>query len=125
MIKVLPIVILSVIIMGFIYVPAYGHTHPVRYDPKPNQVFNSVQSVPNKLSIKFTELPEVKASSIKVVDQNHLRVDKNDLSLDSQKKLSTSLDKSKMHAGVYTVNWLALDKDDGHITKGSYAFSIK
>jgi hypothetical protein len=26
--------------------------------------------------------------------------------------------------GIYTVTWLALSKDDGHITKGSYVFTI-
>jgi hypothetical protein len=34
------------------------------------------------------------------------------------------MDTSKLKPGVYTVTWLALSKDDGHITKGSYVFSI-
>ena len=34
------------------------------------------------------------------------------------------MDTSKLKQGVYTVTWLALSKDDGHITKGSYVFSI-
>ncbi len=59
MIKILPLFVLSVIVTGLIYVPAYGHANPLTYDPKPNQVFNSVQSIPDKLSITFTELPEI------------------------------------------------------------------
>ncbi len=59
------------------------------------------------------------------MNQNNVRVDKNDLSiLEPQKKLSISLDKSKIHAGAYTVNWLVLSKSDGHITKGAYVFSL-
>ncbi len=44
--------------------------------------------------------------------------------LDSDKSLTVSLDKSKIVPGVYIVNWLVLSKADGHITKGSYVFSV-
>lgn len=29
-----------------------------------------------------------------------------------------------MKQGIYTVSWLALSRDDGHITKGSYVFTV-
>ena len=34
------------------------------------------------------------------------------------------IDTSNLSSGVYTVSWLALSRDDGHISKGSYVFSI-
>jgi hypothetical protein len=35
------------------------------------------------------------------------------------------LDKSKVVPGTYTTDWLVLSKQDGHITKGSYIFSVE
>jgi methionine-rich copper-binding protein CopC len=119
-------IILSFVVgMGFLCVPVYGHASPTTYNPQTNQIFHSIQSIPDKLTIVFSETPEIKASSIKVTDEKNIRVDKNDLSsIDSGKTLSISLDKSKIHLGTYTVNWLVLSKDDGHITKGAYVFSL-
>src|SRR5215210_6494054 len=97
MIRVLPLIILPLVGIGsFLFMPntVYGHASPVIYDPKPNQIFNSAQSVPDKLTIVFSETPEIKASNIKIVDQNNARVDKNDISISTpEKKLSISLDK--------------------------------
>lgn len=123
--KIAQLIVLSIISCGFLYVPVYGHANPLTYDPKPNQIYNSVKSIPDKLSIVYTEIPEIKASSIKVVDQNNTRVDKNDLSIsEPEKKLSISLDRFKIHPGVYHVNWLVLSKGNGHITKGAYIFTL-
>ena len=109
------------------YNPVYGHASPVTYKPSPNEIFDitSRQLLPDRIVIDFTESPEIRASSIKVVDSNNERIDNNDLKVsDSPKSLSVSLDKSKMTSGAYTVNWAVLSKDDGHITKGSYVFTV-
>lgn len=103
--------------------PAYGHASPITYIPNTNEIINSVQSVPDKVAIAFTETPEPRASSIKVVNSNNERIDKNDLQV-SGKTLSISLDKSKVLPGVYTISWSVLSKADGHITRGSYTFSV-
>ena len=34
------------------------------------------------------------------------------------------MDSTKLSRGTYTISWLVLSKDDGHITKGSYVFTI-
>lgn len=107
------------------FLQVYGHASPITYQPEPNQVIDSVQSVPDKITISFTETPEPRASSIKVVNSNNERIDNNDLQLlDSEKSLSVSLDKSKMVPGIYTTDWIVLSREDGHITKGSYVFSV-
>lgn len=117
--------ILYVAGMSISYIPVYGHANPTTYNPTPNQVIKS-KTLPDKVSITFTESPEIRASSIKVIDQNNERVDKNDLKNgDSDKTLIVSLDSSKLVPGIYTVNWACLSKDDGHITKGSYVFTIE
>ncbi len=107
------------------FVSVYGHASPITFNPKPNQIINSNQLLPNDVTITFTESPEPRASSLKVMGPNNERVDNNDLKvLESSKSLSISLDKPKVIPGIYTVNWLVLSKADGHITKGSYVFSL-
>ncbi len=118
--------LLYVIGTGLSFFPVYGHATPVTYNPSPNQVFDSPQSLPDTVTITFTERPELKASSIKVLNSNNERIDSNDLKIsDSDKTLSVSADKTKITPGVYTVNWAVLSKDDGHITKGSYVFTVE
>jgi hypothetical protein len=34
------------------------------------------------------------------------------------------LDKNKVHDGVYSISWLTLSKDDGHISKGTYVVGV-
>jgi methionine-rich copper-binding protein CopC len=110
---------------GLSFLPVYGHASPATYSPTPNQVIDSTQSLPDKITITFTERPELRASNIEVINSNNERIDNNDLNLgDSDKALSASIDKSKLVSGIYTVNWLVLSKDDGHITRGSYVFSV-
>ena len=113
--------------MSMFLLPVYGHASPTVFNPKPNQVFDANgQAVPDKITITFTERPELKASNIKVTDSKNTRVDNNDLKTlsNDERTLSVSLDKSKTIPGIYTVNWIVLSKDDGHITRGSYVFSI-
>ena len=106
--------------------PVFGHASPVTYLPEPNEIIDSPKSVPDQVTIAFTENPEPRASSIKIMNSNNERIDNNDLrASDSNKSLSVTLDSSKAIPGVYTVNWLVLSKDDGHITKGSYVFSVE
>lgn len=123
------VIIVYVTSMSMSYTPVYGHASPVTYEPAPNEIFDnslsSQQHLPDKIVIDFTESPEIRASSIKVVNSNNERIDNNDLSVSaSPKSLSVSVDKSKIIPGVYTVSWAVLSKDDGHITKGSYVFTV-
>ncbi|MGI0045006.1 MAG: copper resistance CopC family protein, partial [Nitrososphaeraceae archaeon] len=64
--------------------------------------------------------------AIFVTDSSNERVDKNDyvVSPSNPRESSISLDASKLKPGVYTVSWLVLSKDDGHISRGSYVFTI-
>ena len=51
--------------LSFLHV--YGHTSPITYEPSPNQIIDSIKSVPDKMTISFTEGLELRASSIKVI----------------------------------------------------------
>lgn len=123
-----PVVVFAILFImgnGLSSLQVYGHASPITYIPKPNEIIDSVQSTPDKLTILFTESPEPRASSLTVVNSNNERIDNNDLQVsDSDKSLSVSLDKSKVVPGIYTTNWLVLSKEDGHITRGSYVFTV-
>ncbi|MDQ4072731.1 MAG: copper resistance protein CopC [Thermoproteota archaeon] len=110
---------------SLLILPVYGHASPVTLNPQSNQVFTSIQLLPDNVTITFTESPEPRASSLKVVDSSGQRIDKNDMKAsDPDKSLSISLDKSKMSQGAYTVDWMVLSKADGHFTRGTYVFTL-
>jgi methionine-rich copper-binding protein CopC len=109
---------------------AYGHANPVSYSPHANAVINMQQqgrSLPDKVAILFSERPEPKVSYIHVTNSENKRVDNNDLKITGQndREATVTLDKSKLSDGVYSVSWLVLSRDDGHITKGTYVFNIQ
>jgi methionine-rich copper-binding protein CopC len=108
---------------------AYGHATPVSYSPPANAVISmqQQQSLPDKVAILFSERPEPKVSYIHVTDSENKRVDNNDFKITGQndREATVTLDKSKLSDGVYSVSWLVLSRDDGHITKGSYVFNIQ
>jgi methionine-rich copper-binding protein CopC/nitrogen fixation protein FixH len=109
---------------------AYGHATPVSYSPPANAVISMQQqgkSLPDKIVILFSERPEPKVSYIHVTDSENKRVDNNDFKITGQnnREATVTLDKSKLSDGVYSVSWLVLSRDDGHITKGSYVFNIQ
>ena len=113
------------IVNGILFLPIYGHSNPLSYEPRPNQLIDPIQKLPDKVDITFTERPELKASSIRVMNLNNERIDNHDLKISgSDKSISVSLDKSKLVSGDYTIKWLVFSKDDGFITKGLYIFSI-
>ncbi len=107
---------------------AYGHANPVSYSPAANSIIQQVneQSLPSKVTILFSERPEPKVSYIHVTNSKNVRVDNNDYTISelNNREAIVTLDTSKLSSGVYTVSWLALSRDDGHISKGSYVFSI-
>jgi methionine-rich copper-binding protein CopC len=107
---------------------AYGHANPVSYSPAANSIIQQVneQSLPSKVTILFSERPEPKVSYIHVTNSKNARVDNNDYAISelNNREAIVTLNTSNLSSGVYTVSWLALSRDDGHISKGSYVFSI-
>ena len=104
----------------------FGHANPVSYNPSSNSVFQSNQSLPNNVTILYSERPDEKISYIHVLNSQNERIDNNDFKIvgENERGASVTLDSTKLATGSYTISWLVLSKDDGHITKGSYVFSI-
>ena len=126
----LVVIIIVATTVTFYSSPAYGHANPVSYSPSANAVIISQQqeneSLPDKVVILFSERPEPKVSYIHVTNSKNERVD-NDFKITGKndREATVTLDTSKLSNGVYTVSWLVLSRDDGHITKGSYVFNIQ
>jgi methionine-rich copper-binding protein CopC len=104
----------------------YAHANPISYSPTSNSVVGENGTLPEKIVITYSERPEPKASYIRVTNSANERVDNNDykISETNTRESSVSIDTSKLQPGIHTVTWLALSKDDGHITKGSYVFTV-
>jgi methionine-rich copper-binding protein CopC len=115
--------------VSFYSIPTYGHANPVSYSPSANAVIDSQQQelLPNKVVILFSERPEPKVSYIHVTNSKNERVDNNDFKITGKndREATVTVDKNKLSNGVYSVSWLVLSRDDGHITKGTYVFSIQ
>ena len=107
-------------------IPVLGHANPVLYDPSSNSIFQLDQLLPSNITILFSERPEPKVSYIHVLNSNNERIDNNDFKIigEDERGASVTLDSTKLSSGTYTISWLVLSKDDGHITKGSYVFTI-
>ena len=130
MVVVVSFFIVFVTIISLYSGTAYGHATPVSYSPPANAVISMQQqgkSLPDKVVILFSERPEPKVSYIHVTDSENKRVDNNDFKITGQndREATVTLDKSNLSDGVYSVSWLVLSRDDGHITKGTYVFNIQ
>lgn len=125
-ILLIPFAIMMLLIGNLIPHNVYSHANPTSYTPQSNSVVGENGTLPEKVVIAYTERPEPKASYIRVTNSDNERVDKNDYEVSSNnpRESSISMDTSKLEPGIYTVSWLALSMDDGHITKGSYVFTV-
>jgi methionine-rich copper-binding protein CopC len=126
-IGIIVVTIFIIVVYNLPTLQVYGHASPISYVPQPNEEIDlGNETLVNAVTIAFTETPEPRASSLKVVNTDNERVDSDDLTLsDADKSISVSLDKSKVTPGIYTVDWLVLSTEDGHITKGTYVFTVK
>ena len=104
----------------------YGHAVPDGYSLQPNSLIDKLQAFPGNISILFSERPDPKVSHIHVVDSKGQRIDNDDFRITGQdgREGSISLDKNLIGEGVYSISWLTLSLDDGHVTKGTYVVGI-
>ncbi len=125
------ILIIGILFFSFIgllssSISVLGHANPVLYIPPSNSIFQLDQLLPTNVTILYSERPEPKVSYIHVLNSNNERIDNNDFKIigEDERGASVTLDSTKLSSGTYTISWLVLSKDDGHITKGSYVFTI-
>lgn len=76
---------------------------------------------PKMLTLNFNEAAQV--AVLKLLNGGNeipIAIDKN-----AKASRSFSYPLPALAAGIYTVRWTAVAADDGHVTKGSFTFSIR
>lgn len=98
-----------------------AHALPVRSDPAANAV---LRVPPSQVRIWFTDALVSTTSRILVENAQNQEVDRRDsiVSRTDPREITVSL--PRLPAGTYTVLWVAQSTDDGHVTTGSFVFSI-
>jgi copper transport protein len=89
--------------------------------PGPNSV---VKAEPATVRLTFTEAPDPKLSSVRVLDAKGATVASGPLEAVAGNADQLSIAMKPLPDGVYTVAWRTVSSVDGHIAAGSYAFSI-
>lgn len=119
-------VLTIIFLFGIPISKAFAHANPVSYSPSPNTIFKDEKLFPSSIKILFSERPDPKISYIIVFDSKNQRIDNNDFLITGQydREATVKISKNKLTNGVYTVSWLTMSLDDGHIAKGSYIFGI-
>ncbi|MBM2812654.1 MAG: Cytochrome c protein [Chloroflexi bacterium] len=101
--------------------PAHAHAELSRSDPAPDSI---IERAPARLSLWFSEQPELRFSEAHVVDRNRRAVDRGDLRVEPNDKLGLSVGLPELAPGTYTVTWRVLSAVDGHVTPGAFAFTV-
>jgi copper transport protein len=101
--------------------PASAHALLVRSIPEANA---NLPTAPAQVEIYFSESVEASFSSISVLDSSGSPVDNGDVRLDPADATHLTVSLRSLPTGVYTVTWRALSLSDGHVTTGSFPFSV-
>ncbi len=113
--------ITATIIFSILALPAiaFAHATPLEMHPRSG---SQLQESPTEISIRFSERLESASSRIKVTDESGARVEEGVAHVsDDGYTLSAPL---RAPDGIYAVTWSVVSQDDGHFTRGSYAFSV-
>ena len=118
--KLITFVFTALIILGCAQ-SASAHATPVSYEPDATSV---VQKVPESVRIVFSERVEEKASDIIVYGPDGSVVSVGEAKLDPTDAHAYSISIKDGGKGTYTISWEVVSSDDGHFTKGAFAFSV-
>lgn len=98
----------------------HAHASPVQSVPASSAI---LQQAPESVEIRFSERLEEGASRVVVTNANGEEVSLPALVVHSDPYVL----RAQLHTiseGVYTVRWSVVSKDDGHFTRGSFAFAV-
>ena len=98
-----------------------AHANYVESDPPAN---STIETAPERVTIRFTEPLEPTLSSIRVLNSQGDRVDDDDPIVSSIEPHTMSVAIQPIPNGSYTVIWKNVSTVDGHSARGSFAFSV-
>jgi copper transport protein len=102
-------------------VPAGAHGLLEASDPADG---SSVQVAPRQVVLTFTERPEPRLSSVRVLDTAGNEVGAGPAAPVPGRPRQLSAPLSELPDGTFTVSWRIVSKDDGHVTAGTFAFAV-
>lgn len=100
---------------------AWAHALPVRSEPGQGAI---LRKAPSQVHIWFDDVLVPANSHMSVLDPHGHEVDRRDSRVSRSNPREISVTLAKLPAGTYTVLWVAQSADDGHITEGSFVFSV-
>ncbi len=100
---------------------AFAHAELAQSEPAVDAI---VATSPTRVTLWFTEEPELRYSEIRVVDRANRRMDRGDLRSEPSDRLALSVGVPDLTAGSYGVIWRALSTVDGHTTRGAFTFTV-
>ena len=112
-----------IVLALFILAPyvASAHATPVEMSPASGE---RLVVSPEDISIRFSERLEPGSSNIRLEDTTGAKLETAQANVDRSDEHRLLLPMSELPEGAYIVSWGVVSKDDGHFTKGSYAFSV-
>jgi copper transport protein len=84
----------------------------------------SLSKPPQKVSLTFTEPPDLTLSSVHVLDSSGKAVESGKARAVSGNQLALEVPLGQLGNGAYTVSWRTVSRADGHLTNGSFAFGV-
>jgi copper transport protein len=84
----------------------------------------SLSKPPQKVTLTFTEPPDLTLSSIHVLDSTGKAVESGKARAVPGNQLSLEVTVGQLANGAYTVSWRTVSRADGHLTNGSFAFGV-
>lgn len=111
---------LGVALALFTLLPSMVFAHATPVEMAPDSGENVVEA--REITIRFSERLEPASSRIRVTNQSGSEVSTEARVGENPYVLIAPI--TAAEDGVYTVSWSVVSKDDGHFTKGAYAFAI-
>ncbi len=100
---------------------ASAHATPISYEPESSSI---IDKITGSVRIHFSENIEPNASGINVLGPDGASVNMGDAGVDTADSRFYGVHIKDGGQGTYTVIWQVVSADDGHFTKGGFAFSV-
>ncbi len=114
--------VLAVVFLLFLTLaPASAHAILERSEPADHSV---VAASPAEIKIWFTEVVTAAFSHAQVIDASGRELPLKSDKIDASDPTLMVLVPPALPDGVYTVTWLAVSADDGHISQGAFVFRV-
>lgn len=109
------------VVMLFAAPTVLAHANLERSEPAAN---STNKTPPTRVRLWFSEQVEPSFSTVNVLDRSGSPIDKGDAQRLSDDTTAMQVSLPVLPEGLYTVVWKALSAVDGHVTNGSFSFTV-